>query len=427
MGFSSYIIEGILALLCIWVIGKNVLDEDKSKLWQPINVVSLVYIYYCIMPVFFSEGRYNITPNMRPYLCDIGALISYLSLLWGYSRYTTKEFVNWNAIFTPQNAMKIGIALLLIGMICYIPFRGFTTSISYTKGIADYNRDGFTSYFIGMISLFCAACSLSVVALKYNKWNIIGFIVVWLSFIIYIIGGFRFRLVALIFAILIPFYLFPKIKKPNYVWLAAIAVVAYLGFAVMDKARVYGQGIDMSRVAKMTFEDASKGAQENEAVYYYSVLCMNYIEDSGDYKYFDPIVNAVLMPVPRFLFPWKPKGDYMFSVMKNTLGSSKTGAASMMFVEAFMAFGWLGIIVFFYLFGWLAKVVWDNYIKNSDSIGAILLLALFNGFIYTFLSRGYLAQSLVTFIYYVILPFWLSSFIVRNTENIRNTENDISE
>lgn len=365
------------------------------------------------MPVLFSEGRYVITSSMRPYLCDFAALLSYLCLLWGHQRRTNEHFYKWNIIFTPQNALKICVALFLIGLVCYIPFRGFATSISYTDSGGDYGREGFTSYFIGMISLFCAACSLAIVALKQSKKNVLALLVIWFSFITYIVGGFRFRLVALIFSILVPSYLFPMVKKPNYVWLAAIAFVAYLGFAVMDKARVYGQGIDMSRVSEMSFDDASKGAQENEAVYYYSVLCMNYLEYSGDYKFFAPIINAILMPIPRFLFPWKPKGDYMFSVMKGTLGSSETGAASMMFVEAFMAFGWLGIVLFFYLFGWFSKIVWNNYTNNRDSIGAVLLLALFNGFIYTFLSRGYLAQSLVTFIYYVVLPFWFSTLIVK--------------
>lgn len=421
MEVSSYIIEGILALLCFWVIGSNIFMKDKARVWHPLNVVSLVYLYYCIIPVFFNEGRYVITPRMRPYLCDLGALLSYLCILWGFHRRTYKNFVTWNSIFTLENSMKIGMTLFFIGIACYVPFRGFTTSISYTGGGEDYNRDGFTSYFIGLISLFCASCSLMIVAMKNNKWNILGLVIIWLSFITYIVGGFRFRLVALIFAILIPYYLFPKVKKPNYIWLATIAFVAYLGFAIMDKARVYGQGIDMSRIEDMDFSDASKGAQENEAVYYYSVRCMNYIEDSGDYKYFAPIINAALMPIPRFLFPWKPEGDYMFSVMKGTLGSSDTGAAAMMYVEAFIAFGWLGIIVFFYLFGWFSKIVWNNYLRNRNSIGAIVLLALFNGFIYTFLSRGYLAQSFVTFIYYVVLPFWLSTLIVRRKKKEQNS------
>lgn len=413
MESATYIIEGILATLCVFTVGRNVLAEDKSRIWQPINVISLVYLYYCVMPVFFSEGRYTITSSMRPYLCDIAALLSYLCMLWGYNRKTTKEFYKWNALFNGKNSLVFGGILFLFGLVCYAPFRGFSTSISYTEGIGDdFNRDGFTSYFIGMISLYCAACSLMVVSLKEKK-NPYALIVIWLSLVTYIIGGFRFRLVALLFATIIPVYLYPKVKKPNYIILLAVIFVAYLGFAVMDKARVYGQGIDLSKVSEMTFDDASKGAQENESVYYYSVLCMNDIENRSDYKFLEPIVNAVLMPVPRFLFPWKPKGDYMNSVMIHTLGSADTGAASMMFVEAFLSFSWLGIIVFFYLIGWFAKVVWDNFQKNKESIGAILFLALFNGFLYTLMSRGYLAQSLITFIYYVILPFWLSSLAAK--------------
>lgn len=409
MGTATFIIEGILTALCLLVIGRNVLADDKSRIWQPINVISLVYLYYCTMPVFFSEGRYTITPAMRPYLCDTAALLSYLCILWGFKRKTKKEFTKWNALFDGKNSLVLGIVLFAVGLACYAPFREISFSVAYSEGIGeDYNRDGFTSYFIAMISLFCAACSLMVVSLK-EKFNVFAFLVIWLSLITYIVGGFRYRLVALIFATIIPVYLYPKVKRPNYVILAALMFAAYLGFAIMDKSRVYGKGIDLERASELTFDDASKGAQENEAVYYYSVLCMDDIETRSDYKFFEPIVNAVLMPVPRFLFPWKPKGDYMNSVMVHTLGSTGTGAASMMFVEAFLAFSWLGIIVFFYLIGWFAKVVWDNYQKNKGSIGAIIFLSVFNGFLYTLMSRGYLAQSFVTFVYFVILPFWISS------------------
>ena len=93
-------------------------------------------------------------------------------------------------------------------------------------------------------------------------------------------------------------------------------------------------------------------------------------------------------------------------------GSADSGAAFLAFVEAFLAFGWIGVILYGLFFGWLAGIFWRNYQNNKQSIGSVLLLALFNGFCYDWISRGYMAGMFNNFIYFVIMPFWLSYILI---------------
>ena len=131
-----------------------------------------------------------------------------------------------------------------------------------------------------------------------------------------------------------------------------------------------------------------------------------------DKIYFEPIATAICMPIPRAIFPDKPKGLYLREANMAVLHTLEYGAAFLYFVEAYLAFGWAGIIFQGLFIGFLSRIFWDNYQRNRQSIGAILLLTLYNGVLYVIISRGYLAQVFTTYMYFVIIPFWLSKFIV---------------
>lgn len=121
------------------------------------------------------------------------------------------------------------------------------------------------------------------------------------------------------------------------------------------------------------------------------------------------------MPIPRALFPWKPDGGYLDRAQQMILGFND-GVAVTMYAEAFYAFGWFGVIIYSLFFGWLAKVFWLNYRKNSQSIGAIISLSLFNGFTYLLISRGYLSSAVTNFCMLIVLPLWLASLLNRKSK-----------
>lgn len=396
-----------LSILIVRNLLTALLSSDHAQIWSPMTFISLVYLYYCVIPYYFGDIKiYGIDASKSAIYMNIGALLSYICISLGFHIRSTANFRKLNSTFTVNNARIYGIALFIIAVACYVPFRGFHFSFFNTDEGEIFDRKGFTSYFIDMISLFCASCSL-IWATHKKKIDLVLLLIVWLSLVFYIIAGFRFRIVILIISIATAIYLFPMPKRLNYVALSAIAILVYVGFGLMDGARSYGHGID---IEKVEFDKETVGAGENSYVYVMSALTMHRY-DNETKLYFEPFVTALCMPIPRVLAPWKPDGKYLKDAQRKVLGTTDYGAAFVFFTEAFISWGWLGVIIYSFFVGWLSKVFWNNYSKNRQSLGAIILLGLYNGFCYVLISRGYMAQVFNTFIYFVLLPFWFAAII----------------
>lgn len=132
--------------------------------------------------------------------------------------------------------------------------RGFRFTISAEDATLVTARTGLVSYFIDLISLFVGACCLAFVGYKNTKGlgvkkRIVVLIILYFTLVMFIVGGFRYRLVILILALATTYHLYPSPRKINYIVLVPVAIITYLGFAIMDKARSYGRGIDLD-VAK---------------------------------------------------------------------------------------------------------------------------------------------------------------------------------
>ena len=202
-------------------------------------------------------------------------------------------------------------------------------------------------------------------------------------------------------------HLYPKKKKPNYILLIILAVVVFLGFSAMDIMRTYNQGIVFERATELDFKSVSKGAGENYDVYSFSMRTMNKLHESEIRVYFLPLIQAILMPIPRYIFPSKPNAEHLHQMESIILGDDTQGAAFLNFVEGYMAFGWAGVVVYGLILGWISKCFWSNYKRSPDSISAILLLGLFSGVSYTIISRGEMASAFVNIMYVILLPLLL--------------------
>lgn len=403
-------------ILCVMIGGtllKLWLSHDKSVIWSPLTFICLTLIYYIVLPSISGLSLYGAGNNENQYLFYMASCLFYGSILIGFSKKTKAHFKRWNLYFNAENAKIFGICIFIFGLICYVPFRGFRTTVWAEDAGMLADRTGFVSYFIDLISIFCGACGLLYMDYKY-KHNKISkgwafFVVLYLTIVVYIVGGFRVRLVFLILSLGTIYHLYSTPRSINYKLLIPMAIVVYLGFAVMDTARQYGAGISKDALGNISLNDAEKGARENMDVCCFSIIVIDHYASYDEYVYFEPIVNAICMPLPRALFPWKPDGEYARKVMVKTIGSSADGAVCLSIGEAFFSFGWLGVVLYGLFMGWLAKMFWENYKRNPQSMGAILLLAVFNGFCYQWISRGYLASNFNSYIYYVIMPFWLTA------------------
>jgi len=404
----------ILTILIGFQVVNALRSSDKAKIWSPLTFIGATLVYYIIIPSLTSMKGYRISGIRGQWIFYLSAVVFYCFVLLGYRVRVKGRFPRWNKMITPNKVVTYGLFLFVIALVCYIPFRGFRTTLWDSDATLVTERTGFVSYFIDLISVLCASCGLLLVSSKkgIKPFNIGIFLgVLYLTFVVYVVAGFRVRLVYLILVLFTVYHLYSKPMRIHYLLILGIGIPIYFLFAAMDTTRVYGRGLNRESLQEITIDEMERGPRENTAVLYFSTLCTDYYNDTKEYVGFEPIVNAVLMPFPRALFPWKPEGLYIREAQLKTLGSYDAGAAFLCFTEGFISFGWLGVVLYGFALGLLSSLFWRNYNENRHSIGAILLLALFNGFCYQWVSRGYLGGNLNSFLYFVIVPFWLLSLI----------------
>lgn len=402
--------EAILVYLLIGLIAyqfRVIFTKDYASVWSPMTIISLCYIYYCIMPYFTGgSASYNLGGNDNTLfwaVCDL----SFICVLIGFNTSKGHDFTSWNAAFTKNNIGPSAILLFFVAFLGYSSFRGVHFTPVSEENPAELLHTSFEHYFIELLLVYVSSFALLILCFK-NKvgktwlWFLLYYIVVTFLF-----AGTRSRLVniALVSASLI--YMYPKPRRPNYPLLGAVAIGLFVLFSVMEHARSYSHGIQMDVVKSMDKDEMTKGAEENNSVYWFSSLVINRSQQYNEYYYFEPLATAVLMPIPRAIFPWKPNGQYLIDTQNLCIGNSRGGAAFLYFAEGFLSFSWFGVIFYGWFLGWLSRRFWDNYRRNPKSIGAIVALVVYLAVTYCFISRGYLASSLEIFIYAVCLPFWI--------------------
>lgn len=412
----STILFSILVILFGIDIISKVRSKDKSLIWQPTTFLIIYLSYYVLLP-FFKGGQNVISgggsdaSDYSQMLLLLGTLLFYLVFRLVYDKSRPKiEFRRLNSLLTENNVIRCSVVLFALAFVGYGIFNGFSLSIFSADSKTDmvFNEKGSYGhtemYITYLISLFTFCCAV-VYAIK-QKISALFVIMIVLSLIIYIIGGFRYRILMLFVTVFTVMHLFPKPKNIKYQIVVPLFLVMYAFMGIMEAARMYGKGLDISAVTEIQKTGEIKEASENMMVYDISAKCMEEY-DFEDYIYFEPIATAALMPVPRALFPWKPKGTYIRDANLKLYGTISHGNAFLNITEAYISFGWFGIIIYAWFLGWLSKLFWYNYKKNLNSIGAVALLALYNAALYQIIARGYMAQALTTFIYYVFMPFWI--------------------
>ena len=194
----ALILNLVLAIICIWHIIASYLAKDKTKLWSPITFLSLTYLYYCVIPMFETDGFLN-GISSAPYvsLFHVAALLSFVSILFGFHTLNYSLHLNkrkWVDCFNKINYKKIAVILFVIALACYIPIRGFRFNIIINDSdISEtlWDEQGLNYYFASTISLFVTSCSLLIARFKENK--ILFIIIFWITLVTYIVSGLRYR------------------------------------------------------------------------------------------------------------------------------------------------------------------------------------------------------------------------------------------
>jgi MFS family permease len=414
MGGENFI-ESILLFLLIaligWILLGSVMSKNKAAIFSPIVFFCIYLLYYVVIPastisVDFLTGR-KIT---GAWILLLGSILMVLSILCGFGfKVKRNYFKNTLKIYEGNNTVKIAILLFATAFFFNGLFYGFSLSFivahQFEEAAGGGTEVGHTEmYLTYFISIFPAAITLLLSTRK--RKLALGFIVV--ASIIYLIGGFRFRLLILFALLFTYFHLFPKVRRFRWELWLPLFFVFYIAMGIIESTRRYGAGLDMEAIQNLSEGNVQiNKADESAMVYAFSTKAME-IYSKRRPLLFEPIATALLMPVPRVLFPWKPDGGYLKEANMAVFQTTDYGNAFLNITEAYLSFGWLGIILYGLVIGYISKVFWITYRRNPNSIAAVILLGTYNGFLYIVLSRGYLAQQFTFYVYYILLFCWLS-------------------
>lgn len=414
--FFAYLSVFIILITALSLVFKNYKSKKLYDFWSPLTFVSLLYLYYVVInPIsIISKGQvYYLGINMKDAADSswIAAMLSYISILLGFYLFKKRNKPSlFNYELNYKKLKKGGLFLFFLGYSFWVYTRGFQLNAFQVDNDRKFVTDGLSMYFVMGISFLVAAmCFLLVYYLKSNKSKaklfllLIPLIITVLTFVT---QGSRFRLVFLVIAMATVYYIHQK-KKPNpLVWIS-FSVLFFIAMGVIELTRNYSRGLDISKLKDYDVSEISSNAQNETKVFFFSGEVIDNVAANNSYIFFEPFYTALLMPIPRAIFPSKPDGKYLNKIQKNIIGDDSMGAAFLFYAEFFYAFGWFGVIIGSFLLGMFIKYFWHNFLQNKENTIALISLALFNGFIYVIISRGYLAQQFFAYMYFIVIPLWI--------------------
>ncbi len=416
-----------MTILMIVDLFRRYKNRDTDQFLSPMVFIQFVLLYYVVIaPIFFiSKGdTFYGGRDLAPFISIswIGAFISYLSMRIGYGiSIHPKKYIFWLDTKAPTAVKRvyiIGVLFTLVGLVSYVTAGGFSLSqllmlqSSLAQGGEDITMGGYEKQ---MISICLPGCSLMFLAYlrgyrsKFTLFLLVGLVI--FSVLGFILAGFRYRIIYLLIAFFTIYYLVQK-KRPNlFLWGTSFVLLVFL-MGVIGSSRSYHQGLDLTRLEDNTDGELFERGMADTRIFYASGAVMENVRFYDDYIYFKPLYTAICMPIPRSWFKEKPDADYIVDMNFRIFGTADHGIAYMNYGEAFQSFGWLGIILNGLLMGLLARYVFSLYQSKPLSIPRIVYLALFNGFVYVFLSRGYLAGQVVTYLFIIVAPLFLYKKLV---------------
>lgn len=410
----------IYMCLLVIIILKAFYSHNRAALFSPIVFFCIYYAYYILVPFFTSKedlygGKYN-----GEDLLLIAAIINIIGMYIGYKSDVAFRSIKSNNIYNTKNGKYLGVCMLFIGSLAYFSYNGFNVNIVAVQTEfydATEHRLGHSEQYITMLISLLPAAACLFYATKSNRLYLITTILV--ASIIGIMGGSRYRLFMFFIPLITFYHLYPQPRKINYKIWVPIACFFIFSMGVIEKTRNYGSGLDLERMTDL-FSDDSKStkASETELVYYFSAKVMDAYQNEEIIPE-DVFGTALCLPIPRALFKNKPDGQYLRDANIKALGTDAYGAAYLNIVEWYLALGWIGVFLNGLFLGMLSKFFWDNYKKNPNTIGAVLYLSMYDGICYILVSRGYLAQEYVMFIYYIPIIYWISKLLIILNKNCK--------
>lgn len=395
---------------------------DFRRVWSPLTIVAVIFAYYCVLGPYqaVSTGKtYERLVDMRPFYASAlwGALISLLAIVIGFNLNQSRGRTVWMDTNVVLKSLKYyGRSTVILGFILVTIYTGGGIANLFNPLDAEAVSiigGSFANYLSLGINILVPGITFLFAYYIHKKEGLLWFLVPFvLTTGLFITLGFRYRIVLLVGAMTITFFVKNR-KKPNLVF-AALAIFAFISFmGFINETRTYGRGLDLTKLEDKKKSYYESGLSES-LIFQTSGAAIDMIPGQYPYAGFAPIISTLQFPIPRAIFPQKASADYLFNFLDSIYGKKYSkGAAFMMYGEYYLAFGWIGLILGSFLIGWFYKSCWVKFVANSHNPLATVIYAVTVVFLYVIISRGYLPQ--VTMLYFfIVFPVYFIQRLVKS-------------
>lgn len=426
------IIYNLIAIILFITYLKNHID-----MFEPIVLVSVLYIMiFCITPMINIVNGDTLCLGI-----DVmdglpkATLIFFISYLYFYSGYYLNSKIKIKKIHIDINDTKnrnkkyVSNVAITIWILCYIctiihmMATGKGLMYIITGGIiGNINSDATSVTSIEFLSMFSYSMIPAWMYIYIYSNNDKLKVLLWiLTLTSYMVRGFRFIIVILVFAPIIYTYI-KNNKRPNLlicmvILLISIFAVGIIGF-VRDSIR-FGTEINWNDFNLEFILDAIK---ENFNIYMPFYGLVESIPKEHGYTLGRQFIYTFTMFIPRIIWPEKPQ-----PIVKDLIGISiseqavKSGLAWPNLGEFYSEFGIIGTIICMFIFGsvlGLSKRLYQGKNRDNDSLIAysIILPSCLQ-----LITRGYTPSNFYLVIF-LLMPIRIIKILERHKERIKNEQ-----
>jgi len=424
-GAEFYYLATIVVVIFV-IIASNFFHKDPLRLWSPMTMVSVIILYYGVVGPLLAianEDTFYRLIDHRSYFQDSWEvlLLGVCSTLLGFNLITTyrgeDEFVDGAGQDQKDdvNYLLFGKRFLGVSLICIfliVGSGGLISQVQVVNSVQGSMLAGegiFRNYLMHTVDLLIgAACLMAIAKLrdKENVWWLV-FIVAF-SIAVFLKQGFRWRVVVLAISVYATYHIYLK-KKVNLIPVIALVLFGVFFMGFIQNTRNYGAGLSLEKIEGSSQEEIFLSGLEESAVFMTTGLLVDKVNETDLSIGLDPVLQSIFMPIPRVLWPGKPSGEYIDHIrnLYNYINiNNGTGAAVLNFGEHFLMFGYIGVFVMNLIWGVVYKRLWNWFLRRKDHPLTVVAYTVFFGFIFVIISRGYMPQVFMLFMFSVY-PFIL--------------------
>lgn len=427
-GFTPAELVPFLGVLsCVVIILWFNYRKGYQYLWSPLSLLAIIFAYYVLLGPYeaIASGRtHDRLLNMRPYYVSAfwGAFVLILSCILGFHinrnryrpappvRYPVEELLNYGKIVAFMGFILFtistgGAVTSLLNPLDAEQVEGFGGSLHNYLGLS-------VNFLIpGTALLFAYSLTTN------KKWLwFIGFLLVSVG--LFLSLGFRYRLVLVLGALSIVYYLH-KQRRPNILIALSFFLLFIVAMGIINETRTYGRGLDTSRLDRPRNQSYFESGLNESRIFQTSGAIMDIVPEKIPHVGFTPIINTLLFPIPSRLYQEKNSAAYLFNALDAIYGKTVSkGSAFMAYGEYYLAFGWAGIIGGGLLIGVFFRRLWNIYLADQRDPLNMTVYAVTVIYLYVIISRGYLPQVTMLF-FFSVFPVYIVLWRIRKRFAVR--------